>query len=218
MVQINIIPSLVLNQKGLQAKDKSGKLIDICLHQGSLDGACAVYSVFMNLLILEKISLNDIQVYKESKDPETRKLCKKLLVDSGMHHDGQHFSTIRSILNETIGSRIVAKNPRATQRDVIPLIVAHLKCDYPVVISVVFRNGDAHALLCVGYEGSEENPSKLFCLDPSAAKIFNHYWNTVIDLERINNNSIYSFRYITSDLNMVFDVSLNDILLIEPIE
>ena len=219
MIQINIIPSLVINQNGLFAKDKSGKLVDICLHQGSLDGACSVYSVFMNLLILKVISYNDIKVYEKSNDPETRKLCKKLLEENGMHHNGQYLSTIRKILNESIGSQISAKDPRATQREVIPQIVDHLKRDYPVIISVGFRGGkDAHALLCVGYEGSDEYPSKLFCLDPDTPKTFNNYWNTVIDLEANSNNRKYFSRYIPNELNTEYDVSLDDILLITPKE
>jgi len=93
MIQINFIPSLVINQNGLFAKDKSGKLVDICLHQGSLDGAC-----------------------------------------------------------------------------------------------------------------------------PDTPKTFNNYWNTVIDLEANSNNRKYFSRYIPNELNTEYDVSLDDILLITPIE
>ena len=218
MIQVNIISSLVLNNNGLQIKDRKVKLIDISLQQGSLDGACSIYSVFMNLLILRKISLNDIQVFEKPKDIDTRNLCKKLLEENGMHHDGQTFYRIQRILNDNFGTKIATHHPKAVQKEVIPLITEQLKKDLPVIISIVYDNGSAHALLCVGYENIDQKVTKLFCLDPGSQKLKNSYWNTVIDLEPNTNRIKYPFHYISTDSTAKEDIGLEDILIITPRE
>ena len=56
MATIQIVSNLKLHpQKGLLSKDCTGKWILVHHQQGDLDGACAVYSVIMNLLILGMI-------------------------------------------------------------------------------------------------------------------------------------------------------------------
>lgn len=63
MTYINIVSNLKLHpQKGLVSKDCSGKWVRIHHQQGDLDGACAVYSLMMNLLILGKISEEEISI------------------------------------------------------------------------------------------------------------------------------------------------------------
>ena len=63
MTYINIVSNLKLHpQKGLVSKDCSGKWVRIHHQQGDLDGACAVYSLMMNLLILGKISQLAIKI------------------------------------------------------------------------------------------------------------------------------------------------------------
>ncbi len=218
MVQVNIISSLILNNKGLQIKDRKGKLIDISLQQGSLDGACSIYSVFMNLLILRKISLNDIQVFEKPKDIDTRNLCKKLLEENGMHHDGQTFYRIQRILNHNFGTKVTTHHPKAVQKEVIPLITKQLKRDLPVIISIVYDDGCGHALLCVGFESIDHEVTKLFCLDPSSQKLKNSYWNTVIDLQPNTNRIKYPFHYISTDFNSSEDIGLEDILIVTPRE
>ena len=216
MIPIHIISSLVLSNDGLQAKDKKGKVDSIAMQQGSMDGACTVYSLMMNLVILRQISFNDIQVYEETDDKETGNLCKKLFEENGMHHDGQTLYRIQRILNDSFGNKVTSYHPKAVHKAAIPLIIEHLQQDYPVIISIIFVGGDEHALLCVGYEGDEIEPSKLFCLDPSSQKINNCYWNTVIDLTPKTNRRKYPFHYITSEKYEKEDVRLDDILILSP--
>ena len=218
MRSIHIISKLILSNDSLQAKDSNGIFDKISLQQGSIDGACSVYSLMMNLLILEQISFNDIQVYQKPDDKETRQLCKRLFEENGMHHDGQSFYRIQRILNESFSNRATCYHPKATHKQAIPLIVNHLKSDLPVIISIEYDKGGAHALLCVGYEGTEKKVSKLFCLDPSSQKINNCYWNTIIDLQPDTNRRKYPYHYITTDFNIKEDVRLDDILILTPIE
>ena len=63
MTTIKIVSNLKLHpQKGLLSKDCTGKWINVHHQQGDLDGACAVYSVIMNLLILGMIEKEEICV------------------------------------------------------------------------------------------------------------------------------------------------------------
>ena len=62
---IKIIDSLYLTEKGCSIKKRNYHPVHI--RQGDIDGACAVYSLMMNLLILKTISRVQIEdVYERS--------------------------------------------------------------------------------------------------------------------------------------------------------
>ena len=64
-----MVDNLRFNDKSqLVCKGKNGKECPVFKKQGSLDGACATYSVIMNLLILGVISDVDTRIYAEHKN------------------------------------------------------------------------------------------------------------------------------------------------------
>lgn len=52
MATITIIPSVRLYRTGVKTTQADGSIKSIALHQGSLDGACAVYSTIISLMCL----------------------------------------------------------------------------------------------------------------------------------------------------------------------
>ena len=187
MTTIKIVSNLKLHpQKGLLSKDSTGKWIDVHHQQGDLDGACAVYSVIMNLLILGMIDKEEICVYSSiDKRKRKGKLLSYLLEKQGLVRDGYHFRTlaadIRNYANFTANQKLAK-----SREDAINIIQTHIDNDSPIIISVVGEIcGEewAHALLAIGIEYSENDvPTKILCLDPGAPSPICTYWNCIIDV------------------------------------
>lgn len=183
MATIQIVSNLKLHpQKGLLSKDCTGKWINVHHQQGDLDGACAVYSVIMNLLILGMIEKEEICVYS-SIDKRTRKgkLLSYLLEKQGLVRDGYCFRTlakdIRDYANFTANQKLAK-----SREDAINIIQKSIENDSPIIISV-FGEEWAHALLAIGIEHNENDvPTKLLCLDPGVPSPIYTYWNCIIDV------------------------------------
>ncbi|MBR5854826.1 MAG: hypothetical protein IKY87_04015 [Paludibacteraceae bacterium] len=183
MATIQIVSNLKLHpQKGLLSKDSTGKWIDVHHQQGDLDGACAVYSVIMNLLILGMIEKEEICVYS-SIDKRTRKgkLLSCLLEKQGLVRDGYCFRTlakdIRDYANFTANQKLAK-----SREDAINIIQKSIENDSPIIISV-FGEEWAHALLAIGIEYNENDiPTKILCLDPGVPSPIYTYWNCIIDV------------------------------------
>ena len=86
-----IVSNLHIRNKQLVCKGKNGKLAPVFKKQGSHDGACATYSVIMNLLIIGVISGSDTKINVEHKNPDVKKLFQVFCCDYGMHRNGQTF-------------------------------------------------------------------------------------------------------------------------------
>ena len=183
MATIQIVSNLKLHpQKGLLSKDSTGKWIDVHHQQGDLDGACAVYSVIMNLLILGMIEKEEICVYS-SIDKRTRKgkLLSYLLEKQGLVRDGYCFRTLAKDIRDY--ANFAANQKLAKSReDAINIIQTSVANDSPIIISV--GDGEwAHALLAIGIEYNENDvPTKILCLDPGAPSPICTYWNCIIDV------------------------------------
>ena len=183
MATIQIVSNLKLHpQKGLLSKDCTGKWINVHHQQGDLDGACAVYSVIMNLLILGMIEKEEICVYS-SIDKRTRKgkLLSYLLEKQGLVRDGYCFRTlakdIRDYANFTANQKLAK-----SREDAINIIQKSIENDSPIIISV-FGEEWAHALLAIGIEYNKNDvPTKILCLDPGAPSPICTYWNCIIDV------------------------------------
>ena len=99
-----VIDNLKMQNNELVCKEKTGHYKNVFKKQGCLDGACATYSVIMNLLILGVITEKDTQVNVEHKSRETKKLFKIFCNDYGMHRNGKTFFKIKRMLNESLSS------------------------------------------------------------------------------------------------------------------
>ena len=210
------VSNLFFNDKNkLVCKGKNGKSCAVFKKQGSLDGACATYSVVMNLLILGVISDTDTRICVEHKNKDVKKLFKVFCNDYGMHRDGQTFFKIRRMLLESFSNVIDVEHTNTKDGGWKSLnnIVSVIDTGIPVIISV-FNQRLNHAMLAVGYEKDCNDITRLFLLDPSGDYInVKKRWNAVIE---ISNTRKRPFKYNTvmEGIPDSQSVNLDDILII----
>lgn len=212
------VSNLYFNDKNkLVCKGKNGKSCAVFKKQGSLDGACATYSVVMNLLILGVISDTDTRICVEHKNKDVKKLFKVFCNDYGMHRDGQTFFKIRRMLLESFSNVIDVEHTNTKDGGWKSMnnIVSTIDKGIPVIIAVSNQSIDlSHAMLAVGYEKNGDDITRLFLLDPSGDYInVKKRWNAVIE---VNNTRKRPFRYITVSEGILdsHNVDLDDILII----
>lgn len=209
---IKVVDNLELRGNELVCRDKKGICKPITFLQGHLDGACAIYSVMMNLLILRCINHKDTYLYTEHKNIETKNLFKILVESNGMHRDGRTFNWINLKVRESFSSIVDCTQKRTSNEDSIRLISSCIDNNIPVIISVVSKNS-AHAMLAVGYEFmNDDNLTKIFSLDPSGDLPKYSYWNSVIDLYPQQSGNIYKYNCINAFEE--YRVYMDDILII----
>ena len=174
-----ILEVLELTQNGLCSCDET-----VFLQQGSLDGACGPYCLFMGLIILgeiENTQATNLETVKGSS--RLGKMLKKLSNLEVLIHNGTTTKELTDILDYGFKKRVkysVSKKNR--NRELVQFIIDELNDNNPVLVTV--RNEKikvAHWLLAIGFESSNDNlVTKIFFLDSSRPLQENQYWNAVI--------------------------------------
>ena len=201
-----------MQDRELVCKDRSGKYRPVFKKQGSLDGACATYSVIMDLLILGAIYEADTRIYAEHKSRTTKKLFKVFCNDYGMHRDGQTFFKITKMLKESFANVITPDHRLTKDWSSVDCILENIRNEIPVVVSVS-NSSFSHAMLAIGYEITEGQPTKILCLDPSGDYIHGRKrWNTEIDL--YEGKKTMSYRSVIEGLPFEDKVHLEDIIIL----
>lgn len=211
MKTIKIIENLYITKDGLRTKLKNGRFQIAHLQQGSLDGACAIYSVSMNLLLIGAIKYSDISIYGNEYDKRfaIEKLKKELFEKKGLHREGNDYKALHDTLNSSFKKFITVDYFNSeNSEDIINRIDDNIQNNFPVTISIEFKGG-AHALLAVGMEYEDEKPIKILCLDPDSKSPNMSYWNSEIAL--FENKGKYN--HIFMDANgSIYNVQLDNIL------
>ena len=215
-----IVSNLHIRNKQLVCKGKNGKIVPVFKKQGSLDGACATYSVIMNLLILGVISGSDTKINVEHKNSDVKKLFKVFCSDYGMHRNGQTFFKIKRMLKDSFCNVIDVNhsNTKSTSLETLNSIVTNIDSDLAMIISIENENQSlGHAMVAIGYEKEDGEITKLLCLDPSGDYLHGHKrWNSYIN---INMKRKHPFVFHSSDEGISYKsyVELGDILLIRKV-
>lgn len=203
---IKIIKDLEITNFGVSVYNRKWQLIH--LQQGEMDGACAVYSMMMNLLILKVLTRNQVVNLNMSFKGNTAKgrLFKEFFISTeGLCRNGFYFSEIKQKLMHSFKKFVSSSDP--TQYSSSPseqaLFVEELKSttadNLPLMTAISFRGG-AHAILAIGYEEQEGIVKKIFCLDPGYVISPTSYWNGVIILNE--GNGKYYHKYVTDKDNV----------------
>ena len=180
-----IVDNLKIQNSELVCKDISGRYKPVFKKQGSLDGACATYSVIMNLLILGVISEKDTWINACHKTKEAKKLFKVFCNDYGMHRNGQTYFKIKKMLIESVCSVVNVVHKLTTDKDSVAIIKEIIDSRIPIIISIGNNTDDwGHAMLAIGYEENDRGlVSKILCLDPSGDYIHGRKrWNSEIQI------------------------------------
>lgn len=214
MADIHIIDSIRLNHKGLCTLDEKHKWVKLHKQQGDLDGACAIYSLVMAMLCKGLLTDDETQVYnRPDRRTDKGKFLYQFFNERGMIREGYSYVTLAREINESsFGVKATRKNPR-TNNGRVELISDYIYDNIPVIISVVFENKTAHALLAVGIEvDSNEEITKIYCLDPGYPSPRYSSWNCFIDVSK-ETKSDYPFYCVCED--GYSKVSLDDMLIID---
>ena len=191
------------------------------LRQGDMDGACAVYSLMMNLLVLKILTRNQICGLSNPFKGNTSKgrLFKEFLYDEGLCRVGFFFSSPDGEPNITDKLRhSFTKEVKSTaskydscndkQTLAVDTIKKSIDEDNSIMIAETFCDG-AHAMLAIGYEVQNETLTKIFCLDPGNMISDYSYWNAVI---RLNERTNSKYRHICISKDNCTDVYISETL------
>lgn len=189
---------------------------NVFLHQGDMDGACAVYSLMMDLVIIGAIKIKDTEIDgQDNKDKREAKqrMFKAFTSDLGLIRSGLFIKDdLKAILDRTY-SKYVTSN--YTDKDTAEFIKESIDEELPCVIGVDYKGKGGHAMCAIGYEYDEKKGvTKIFCLDPGSEKPFNSYWNAVVILNCNEKAVKYRDCYV-SDETHCYDVKLSDALSIK---
>ena len=196
---IKIIKDLDITALGVSVFNR--KWQPVHLQQGEMDGACAVYSMMMNLLILKVLTRNQVVNLKTTFKGNTAKgrLFKEFFVTEGLCRDGFYFSEIKEKLSHSFAKEVTSSALQYTaslsdQTSFVEELRSAIDSDTPLITALSFK-GRTHAVLAIGYEEQKDVVKKIFCLDPSYAISPTSFWNGVIILNE--GKGKYSHLYIT---------------------
>ncbi len=206
---IKIIKDLDITASGVSVFNR--KWQPVHLQQGEMDGACAVYSMMMNLLILKVLTRNQVVNLKTTFKGNTAKgrLFKEFFVTEGLCRDGFYFSEIKEKLSHSFAKEVTSSPLQYTaslsdQTSFVEELRTAIDSDTPLITVLSFKGG-AHAVLAIGYEEQKDGVKKIFCLDPSYAISPTSFWNGVIILNE--GKGKYSHQYITDKDEKYINVS-----------
>ena len=195
------------------AKGRGKGATELFLRQGDLDGACAVYSLMMLLMIHKKVNRKEL----ENREAAQRitdggynsymRLQDHILGElPGLYQKGYFFIDLAAKLHqcfkkEATASVYKAYNKRANSKakqELGKIITETINAGYPVEIGFSGK-GYGHAVVAIGYTNYNTN-LRLFCLDPAFGLGKTAFWNSIIDVDYFSpGKAIYSDKYYTPD-------------------
>lgn len=211
---ITVIHGIYLRNQQVLVKDANKHLVPLHRRQGDLDGACAVYSTIMCMLLIGYLSEEDLLLYNlPDKRTAKGKILHELMENNGLVRNGFSYIKLKKELDDKCGSDIVVnrRNPK-NQDDVVSNIADLIDNDIAPIISIEWNDG-AHALLAVGYETDDnEIITNILCLDPDAESPKVCAWNCYIDVSKESGDLPYKY---VSTSNKGYKVKLGDYITLQ---
>ena len=137
-----IVDNLKMQNRELVCKEKTGRYKPVFKKQGCLDGACATYSVIMNLLILGVIAEKDTHIDTKYKTRETKKLFKVFCNDYGMHRHGQTYFKIKKMLDESFSSLVTTTHKLTSDKESVAIVKKIIDKAYKTAEYILSQNID----------------------------------------------------------------------------
>ena len=180
---IKIINKLQISDKGLTVK---GTKQEVHLQQGTMDGACAVYSMMMCLIIARAIHRNDIVTLDDSKikgNTSKGRLIRNFLYNNGLVRKGYELNDLEDELLYSFQKIVHTEYYSIKQdgNDFIPNIINALDNNDSVELGFSYKRKGGHAVVAIGYEKNTMG-ILLYVLDPGYPMPLGQYWNNVIQI------------------------------------
>ena len=208
MAEIKIIDKVILTKEGLMVK---GTKQMAHLRQGELDGACAVYSMMMCLVIEKIIKRNIITNVPESlrRNTSDGRLINHFLEKQGMVVDGYELKILKDELQSTFRKKVNPYYYSADEYDLQAVIKEAINSNQPVEIKFSRKRQYGHAVAIIGYK-EEKDKTSFYCLDPGYPMEECQIWNNVleVDLNATAKYNCHNFRedsIVTIDEVMTFE-------------
>ena len=208
MAEIKIIDKVILTKEGLMVK---GTKQGAHLRQGELDGACAVYSMMMCLVIEKIIKRNIITNVPESlrRNTSDGRLINHFLEKQGMVVDGYELKILKDELQTAFRKKVKLYYYYADEYDLHAVIKEALDSNKPVEIGLSRKRQYGHAVVIIGYK-EEKDKASFYCLDPGYPMEECQIWNNVleVDLNATAKYNCHNFRedsIVTIDEVMTFE-------------
>ena len=196
MATYNIMPNIEHQEGSTHYTDASGKEFPLHEQQGSMDGACSVYSIIMALKLMKYISNEDVTIYQKS-DRRTHKgkLLYELMESRGFVRQGSSFKEltkmIKSIFHDNVYIEHMAFETNSSAIKQMELMINDNRIG-SVVLGMSYKRGGGHAVLFVGLEVDDNGKtSKVLCLDPGCTESHVAPWNCYLDIR--NRRGKYPF-------------------------
>jgi len=208
MAEIKIIDKVTLTKEGLMVK---GTKQGAHLRQGELDGACAVYSMMMCLVIEKIIKRNIITNVPESlrRNISDGRLINHFLEKQGMVVDGYELKILKDELQSAFRKKVAPCYYSADEYDLTAVIKEAIDSNQPVEIKFSRKRQYGHAVVIIGYK-EERDKTSFYCLDPGYPMEECQIWNNVleVDLAATAKYNCHNFRedsIVTIDEVMTFE-------------
>lgn len=208
MAEIKIIDKVILTKEGLMVR---GTKQMAHLRQGELDGACAVYSMMMCLVIEKIIKRNIITNVPESlrRNTSDGRLINHFLEKQGMVINGYELKILKDELQSAFRKKVTPYYYSADEYDLPDVIKEALDSNKPVEIGFSRKRQFGHAVAIIGYK-EEKDKTSFYCLDPGYPMEECQIWNNVleVDLNATAKYNCHNFRedsIVTIDEVMTFE-------------
>ena len=183
MREINIINKVIMNKKGLLV---NGSKQLIHLRQGELDGACAVYSMMMCLIIegIIKRSMVTNVPSRLKRNTADGRLVSYFLEKQGMVIDGYSLEDLSYDLQSAFRKKVIphyfSLDDVDEDFDLMKEIIIKLEENHPVEIGFDRKGGKSgHAVVLIGYKQNAGSVT-FYCLDPGYPIEPGQFWNNVL--------------------------------------
>ena len=206
MKQIKVIDQVYLENDGVLRTHHMQK---VHLHQGELDGACAVYSMMMCLVIEKIINRKTIKNPPKELKRSTSdgRLVRSFLEKQGMIVNGYEIKELHKDLQSAFKSKVNSIYYNSKESNLVEEIISCLDENHPIEVGFNYMRGkNGHAVVAIGYQ-KDDNKTILYCLDPAYPMDECQMWNNVLE---IDNDSIAKFN--CYNVREEFKVNIDEIL------
>jgi hypothetical protein len=183
--QIYVIDALSSTPVGPATRGPGKDWNEVFLAQGSADGACGLYSIFMGLImcgVVDREELTGLSADKRTRQGKLQELIRRRF--SGLIREGSYLSELASLLTLTFGHLLNVEYSDSIGPGARAFIAAHVLQGHPVVTGLDFEGG-GHAVVAIGVawdRTQQDTPDYLLLLDPSQRPPFLCAWNNVVIL------------------------------------
>jgi hypothetical protein len=186
--EITVLGLIDTTHEGPVATGPDGEEQRVHLMQGSVDGACGPYCLFMALLALGLVAREDLLAgnHGAKKKGGLAKLLRLCDQYGPFFQDGTNLSDLTTLVKKSFGKKAgISVYDKSSGNALKQFVTTNVEANRPVVLGIDFSEG-AHWVLVVGLEYAVDDEGhrslcRFLVLDPGDPAPTVCAWNGVID-------------------------------------